>query len=448
MTQPPVMQEFRIEMTEDGICHLIFDAPGRSMNVFSNRAIHEAEAFADWLKNADVKGVLVRSGKSSAFCAGADLGELSTAFDMIMATPKAERDAFCLKEYSPIGRAFRKLETAGKPVAVAVHGLALGGGCELILACHYKVVTDAPETQLGLPESLVGLLPGGGGTQRLPRLVGIEASLPILLEGGRYSAKEAVELGCADELVAQGDEVAAAEAWIRSGPEPRQPWDKAGWTAPNAQAVLAETAPARAVFLARTGGHYPAEIAILDCLDRGLVGDMNFGIAEEIDIFKDLIQRSEARNMIQVQFLGRVDYDRAKRKDAFPERLNEFVTNIKSTLAGEIHDLGALGAAAARFAGIAPEGGALSWEAGDAAAIAARRPQWFEAPETETERAALKILAHAAMAAGTFSHDFETTTRRLADYAATRKAGFPVYLGGPFSFLDHFGLDALRRMMG
>ena len=75
MTQPPVMQEFRTEMTEDGICHLIFDAPGRSMNVFSNRAIHEAEAFADWLKNADVKGVLVRSGKSSAFCAGADIKE-------------------------------------------------------------------------------------------------------------------------------------------------------------------------------------------------------------------------------------------------------------------------------------------------------------------------------------------------------------------------------------
>ncbi|MEQ8365763.1 MAG: enoyl-CoA hydratase/isomerase family protein, partial [Roseicyclus sp.] len=255
MPDLPEMHEFRTELTADGIVHLIFDAPDRSINVFSNRAIREAEAFADWLKDADATGVIIRSGKPGAFCAGADLSELSTAYDMIMATPEAERDARTVEEFSPIGRAFRKLETAGKPVAIAIHGLALGGGCEVALAAHYRVMTDDPSTVLGLPESIVGLLPGGGGTQRLPRLTGIGTSLPILLEGARFSALEAVRAGAAHEVVARGQEIAAAEAWIRSRPDPRQPWDRPEWVPPTSIDVASDIAPVRQKVLAETGGH-------------------------------------------------------------------------------------------------------------------------------------------------------------------------------------------------
>ncbi|MCA8930722.1 MAG: enoyl-CoA hydratase/isomerase family protein, partial [Alphaproteobacteria bacterium] len=182
-------------------------------------------------------------------------------YEMIMATPKAQRDAVTVREYSPIGRAFRKLETAGKPVAVAIDGLALGGGCELALACHYRVLSDSKGVALGLPESLVGLLPGGGGTQRLPRVVGIGPSLPILLEAGRFTATEALELGLAHEVVPAGQEVAAAEAWVRSAPDPRQPWDREGWTDPSRAEVLARTGPVRAALLRSQGGHFPAELA-------------------------------------------------------------------------------------------------------------------------------------------------------------------------------------------
>jgi 3-hydroxyacyl-CoA dehydrogenase/enoyl-CoA hydratase/3-hydroxybutyryl-CoA epimerase len=443
MTAPPEMHEFRTKITKDGICHLIFDAPGRAMNVFSKRAIREAEDFADWLKTSNVLGVVVRSGKPTAFCAGADLGELSTAYDMIMATPKEDRDQVCLVEFSPIGRAFRKLETAGKPVAAAIHGLALGGGCELVLACHYRVMTTAPNTQIGLPESLVGLLPGGGGTQRLPRLVGIAESLAILLDGGRFGAEAALAAKAADAVVAPGEEIATAEAWIRSAPAPVQPWDRDGWTEMNQAEITAGLDPERRKILEATGGHYPAPLAILDCLYRGLPVGMDQAVAEEMDVFVDLVQRIEPRNMIQVQFLGRVDYDKRRRKEALPERLDEFVTNVKATLAGSIQDRDALGVEAAAFAGITPDGDPLNWDAAMAADAAARDPQWFENPKTPIEKTALAILADAAMAAGTFSHDFSEEDRNMADYAACRYAGFPAYLGGPFTFLAYFGLPKI-----
>ncbi|WP_238366910.1 enoyl-CoA hydratase-related protein [Mesobacterium pallidum] len=444
MTEFPDLKEFRLERTEDGIVHMIFDAPGRSMNVFSNRAIHEAEAFADWLKSADVKGVVIYSGKDTAFCAGADLSELSSAYEMIMSTPEAERDAVTVKEYSPIGRAFRKLETAGKPVAVAVNGLALGGGCELALACHYRVLTDAKGVALGLPESLVGLLPGGGGTQRMPRVVGIGPSLPILLEAGRFTAQESLDLGLAHEVVASGQEVAAAEAWIRSNPDPRQPWDRADWRNPTADEVKAEVDPTRSEILRKQGGHYPAEPAILDCLYRGLVVDMDEAVAVEIDIFKDLVQRIEPRNMIAAQFLGRVEFDRRKRKDALPDYLDGFTSAMAEATRAAIAKRGAVGQAAAKFAGITIDG-PVTWDEAQAAETAARLPQWFLAPRDETETTALAILSDVALAAETWTDRVPDADRNMVDCATTRAAGFPGYLGGPFLFLAQFGAEGCRQ---
>src|SRR5207249_11747257 len=110
-----------------------------------------------------------------------------------------------------LGQGLRKLETAGLPVAAAIAGLALGGGADFALAAHYRVITDQPQRMFGLPESLVGLLPGGGGAQRLPRLIGVEAALPVLLDGARIGGAAAIAAGLADALVAPGEEVAAAE---------------------------------------------------------------------------------------------------------------------------------------------------------------------------------------------------------------------------------------------
>src|ERR1700745_1995316 len=200
----PKLKQFRMEQSGNGVLHLIFYMPGRSMNVFSNAAIEELGVFADWLKQSDVTGVVISSGKSTAFCAGADLAELETAYDMIMAAPAAERDRLAFYHFFRLSHGLRRLETAGKPVAVAVAGLALGGGCEFALAAHHRVIVDHPMATFGLPESLGGLLPGGGGTQRLPRLIGMETALPVLLEGARIGGRAAIAAGLAQELVAPG----------------------------------------------------------------------------------------------------------------------------------------------------------------------------------------------------------------------------------------------------
>src|SRR3979409_76948 len=183
------VQQFRAERSENNVCHLVFYMPGRPMNVFSNAAIAELAAFSRWLRESDVKGVVIRSGKPSAFCVGADLAELGLAYDMIMAAPADERARLAFAHFFSLSRALRGIETGGKPVAASIAGLALGGGGELALAAHHRVMVDDPKVAFGLPESLVGLLPGAGGTQRLPRLIGIEKALPVLLEGGRLSGR-------------------------------------------------------------------------------------------------------------------------------------------------------------------------------------------------------------------------------------------------------------------
>jgi 3-hydroxyacyl-CoA dehydrogenase/enoyl-CoA hydratase/3-hydroxybutyryl-CoA epimerase len=447
----PPLREFRTELTPDRILHLVFDMPGRSMNVFSNAAIHEILAFAVWLRGSDVRGVVVRSGKSTAFCAGADLGELGNAYDMIMAASREQRHALAVEHFSPIGRAFRALETAGRPVAAAVQGLALGGGCELALGCHYRVLADTPQTALGLPESLVGLLPGGGGTQRLPRLVGLQAAMPILLESARFSARQAVDAGAAHEVVEPGREAEAAERWIRSDPDPRQPWDRSDWLPLAREAVSAFVGDMRRRILEETHGHYPAPLAILDCVERGVPLAMDEGMAQEIDIFGHLIQRPEPRNMIQTLFLGRLDYDRRRRSDSLPVNLATVLRDVAVALAREASRNNDNADAARRKAGFTKPitlkvpgnipTGAGSSESLESAGL------WFEHPTSEEEKTGARLLATAALAASAHAKDMNEADQRVSDYAIVTELGFPGYTGGPFSLLRYLGWDRVNDLL-
>jgi enoyl-CoA hydratase/carnithine racemase len=119
MPEAPELEQFRIDQPGNGVLHLVFDVPGRSMNVFSNAAIEELGKFADWLPQSDVAGVVIRSGKPSAFCAGADLAELETAYDMIMSASPAARERLAFDHFFKLSQGLRKLETAGKPVFVS-----------------------------------------------------------------------------------------------------------------------------------------------------------------------------------------------------------------------------------------------------------------------------------------------------------------------------------------
>lgn len=422
------LKQFRIEMSTNGVLHLIFDMPGRSMNVFSNAAIDEIGLFADWLKQSDVIGVVISSGKPTAFCAGADLAELETAYDMIMAAPSAERDRLAFDHFFRLSQGLRRLETAGKPIAVAVAGLALGGGCEFALAAHHRVIADHPQATFGLPESLVGLLPGGGGTQRLPRLIGIEAALPVLLDGARIGGQAAVAAGLADELVGPDEEVAAAERWVLSQPAATQPWDRADWRAADSSRFAAIIGASRSKMLAETLGHYPAPSAILDCVEQGFPRDFDSAIRTEMQIFARLIQRREPRNMIRTLFLGRLDYERLKKKGMSP-RITEAVAAISNVLGAHSERGKELSDAFARagFRVEQPRRADFDGRITDAV-------YWHDdEPRTWGKDLLRARLVDAEAAAAGWRTQLDEAERRAADYVLVTQAGFPAYLGGLFA---------------
>ena len=424
----PGLKQFRAELSGSGVLHLIFDMPGRSMNVFSNAAIEELGMFADWLRQSDVAGVVISSGKTSAFCAGADLAELETAYDMIMAAPAVERDRVAFDHFFRLSHGLRRLETAGKPVAVAIGGLALGGGCEFALAAHYRVLADQPQATFGLPESLVGLLPGGGGTQRLPRLIGIEAALPVLLDGARIGGQAAIAVGLAHELVPVGKEVAAAERWVLSHPTAAQPWDRPEWHAADAQHVAAEIAASRSKMLAETLGHYPAPSAILDCVEQGLPQDFDMAIRTEMQIFASLIQRREPRNMIRTLFLGRLDYERLKKK-GLDARIMDAVGAVATVLGAQAETGKELAEAFAR-AGFAVD---VPRKPGFDGRIAGAVYWHDDGPSSLGKELLRARLTEAEAAAAGWRSQLDESERRAADYALVTQRGFPAYLGGLFA---------------
>jgi 3-hydroxyacyl-CoA dehydrogenase / enoyl-CoA hydratase / 3-hydroxybutyryl-CoA epimerase len=422
VSPPPGLTEFRVELSDSGLAHVIFDAPDRTMNVFSEAAIVEIGRIARWLEDADVRGALIRSGKMTGFCAGANLPEIWAAYDKIMSTPKPRRFRAAYDHFFRLSLALRALETCGKPVASAIAGLALGGGGELALASHYRVLTDDRRAAIGLPESLVGLLPGAGGTQRLPRLVGVERAVPILLEGKRLGGERAVEAGIADKVVKPGEEIAAAEAWLLSSPEPVQPWDRDGWTSPAPAEVSAALEPVRRAAIEASLGHYPAIFAILDCVEFGLPQSFEGAIRSEMTSFSHLILRPEPRAMIQTMFLGRVDFERLERKHELPEVAQAAAALVKAEIEKASGASAAL--AAAGFAGL-----------GKAAPLRLRQqPGYWIEGDDEPARAALAVLRRIHDAAQPLAAGQSEEALRVADYAAVTQSGFPAYLGGPFAF--------------
>ena len=420
------LQQFRAERSENNVLHLVFDMPGRPMNVFSNAAIAELAIFSRWLRDSDVKGVVIRSGKPSAFCAGADLAELGLAYDMIMAAPAETRDRVAFDHFFRLSQALRGIEIAGKPVAAAIAGLALGGGGELALATHHRVMVDDPKVAFGLPESLVGLLPGGGGTQRLPRLTGIEKAFPILLEGARLSGQAAIAAGVVDELVPAGEEVAAAERWVLSHPSASQPWDRSGWRPADVDDAASIIAQKRESVLAETLGHYPAPLAILDCVVQGLPQPFDAAIRSEMQIFAKLIQRREPRNMIRTLFLGRLDHDRFRKAGGIPAPVERAVAAVSEALQAGADATLANAFARAGFHG---PGKAPAFDG-----VIAQSAFWLEVePVTDGKRALRERLTRAYAVADQWRTAFSEDQRRAADYLLVTKYGFPAYMAGAFS---------------
>jgi len=307
------MNTLEIRTDSDGIAVITIDLKDRSMNVVSPEFIAEFDQAIDQVVgDDDIKGAVVTSGKSS-FIAGADLLQV---VDEIV--PGADpKQAYA--RWSVLQQLYRKLETCGKPFAAAINGTALGGGLELCLACHHRVVGNNPRAKIGLPEVQVGLLPGAGGTQRLPRLIGLEASLPLILQGTHLSPEKATTLGIVDQLVEPGQEVAAAKQWIQDVGEAEQPWDKKGFKVPGGAGLMHPKAIQTQMFgvalLQKTTNHnFPAPIAIMSAVYEGSVLPIDKALQIESKYFAELLTSVEARNMIRTLFVNKGAADKLVRR--------------------------------------------------------------------------------------------------------------------------------------
>ncbi len=281
------------EKDNDGIVTLTLDMPGRSMNVLNDELSKPlAEAIGKIEGDASIKGVIVTSGKKE-FLAGADIEKVFAITD--------PADAFKLAEdYKGF---LRRLELCGRPVVAALNGTALGGGLELALACHYRVAIDDPKAKFGLPEVKLGLLPGGGGTQRLPRLIGIQPSLPLMLEGKELKASDAKNAGIIHALAKDREDLMAqAKAWCLANPKPVQPWDdkKFKWPGGDAKSPangqLWAIAPSMAN--AKTQGNFPAPINIMASVFDGGITDFDTGCRSESRYFANCVVSQVSKNMI------------------------------------------------------------------------------------------------------------------------------------------------------
>jgi 3-hydroxyacyl-CoA dehydrogenase / enoyl-CoA hydratase / 3-hydroxybutyryl-CoA epimerase len=281
----------------DGVVALMYacEGPVNTLGGALNRRL--GELAAQLLADPAVKGIVIGSDKDD-FVAGGDLKELQAARD-----PAAVQAIV-----APFLQALRQLEKGGKPVVAALPGTALGGGLELALACHRRIAADNPKARFGFPEATLGLMPGAGGTQRLPRLIGLAAATPLLLQGKRLQLQEAVALGIVDEVVPAAGLLDAAKAWVLANPEATQPWDRKGFELPG---FAVQSHKGRQFFMgtwARTkksaGGNDAAAEAILQVLQQGVERGLDAGIAIETRHFARLASGTAAKNRIRTLFTG------------------------------------------------------------------------------------------------------------------------------------------------
>lgn len=394
----------RTELDSDGILLATIDMPDRAMNVFSRAMMDSLEALLARAESEDrIKAVVLTSGKAT-FLAGADLAMIQT-FTEVARTGTSEE----LHElFGHLGRLFRRLEINPKPFVAAINGLALGGGLELCLSCHQRIVSDNPDIQLGLPEIKLGLLPGAGGTQRLPRLIGASKGLEMLLSGKSVAPAEALALGLvsavvpADQLIAVAKQVAKAMRQAQAvWDAPGASFDSAPFDFSNRESAFDDIAKSLDID-SHTRKYYPAYHAIMDCVVGGWKLPMSEASAREMLSFVALMRDPVAGNMVRTLFLNRQK---------------------------------------AAKAGLLKQGSALGQD--DAALIPQTRAAAKIAESlnlSEEERLlAVSLAALRVWSAG------QVAQPELADVAVVSAGISPAYSGGPFTYLKQQGSGKIAK---
>ncbi|MEA1015245.1 3-hydroxyacyl-CoA dehydrogenase NAD-binding domain-containing protein [Sphingosinicella sp. LY1275] len=313
------MRHIKLQKGADGIAVLTLDNADESMNIVTDSWLAEmSEAIAEVKADDAVKGLVITSGKT-AFMAGADLKLLVDGYGKL-----SRREAYAFSQRA--SAMHRALETMGKPVAAAINGLCLGGGFELALACHFRVLVEHPKAVVGLPEVNVGLLPGSGGTQRLPRIAGVKAALDLLLSGRLVKPAEALKLKVIDAIVTTDELITKAKALILSAEGAEQVWDRKGFVLPESRGmVLPEAAAtftmATAGVAGKSGYNLPAPVAILSCVFEGVQLPFDRALSVESKYFATLLTDPVARNIIRTSFISKQGAEKgARRPEGFDKK--------------------------------------------------------------------------------------------------------------------------------
>ncbi|MGX9357088.1 3-hydroxyacyl-CoA dehydrogenase NAD-binding domain-containing protein [Roseobacteraceae bacterium S113] len=325
------MSDFTMAIDADGVATITWDVAGKSMNVMSRESMAVLNGLIDQVLEDDaIKGAVITSGKDT-FAGGMDLNVLAA-----IRAEAGDDPAQALFDFTMAGHTMlRKIERAGmdpktnkggKPIAAALPGTALGIGLELPLACHRIFAADNPKAKIGLPEILVGIFPGAGGTTRLVRKMGAMAASPFLLEGKLSEPKKAKMAGIIDEVAE--DPVAAAREWVLSEPKIVKPWDEKGYKmpggAPYHPAGFMTFVGASAMVNGKTQGVYPAAKALLSAVYEGAMVPFDTALKIEARFFTEVLMNPSSSSMIRSLFINKEALEKgAARPDVADEKVKK-----------------------------------------------------------------------------------------------------------------------------
>ena len=293
LTSQAANQLANFSATDDDNIVILTIQQSRKMNVLDEHFSNDLEKIAQsFIEDKDSKGLIITSDKDS-FIVGADIDQFANI--------QSPKQAFDFVEH--FKKVLRSLETCGKPVVAALTGTALGGGLEVALGCHYRIAVDQPNAKYGLPEVKLGLLPGGGGTQRLMRLVGMQKALELMTQGTKLTTQAAHQLGIIDAVVTDKTSlIEQAKQWIHEHPTAQQPWDAKGFKIPQGNALTPQNAQmlsiAPAMANQKSHGNYPAITHILSCVFEGSLVDIDTALALESRYFAACAMSQVSKNMI------------------------------------------------------------------------------------------------------------------------------------------------------
>ena len=321
------MTDISYKVDSDGVAIVTWDLENRSMNVLNAQSVNEYRDIVEKLvKDDQVKGIIIASAKE-AFIAGADLTSNDTFnFDKI-GEDKVAAAQTIYDGVMNLNKLFRTMETSGKPFVAAINGHALGGGLEICLACHYRVAIDNDRIQIGQPEAKIGLIPGAGGTQRVPRLAGVTQDvMGFLLAGNPVTPKKAMSMGLINEIVEKDMLIEASKKYILDNGKAVQPWDEKGFRLPSGAPYTPKGmmiwAAASSSLRKMSYGNYPAQKAILSALYEGVQVPIDAGLRIEARQMTKVIMDPVSRNMVRSLFVNMQALNKGARRPKDFEKYN------------------------------------------------------------------------------------------------------------------------------